>query len=268
MLRRVLEKTVSDNLAGNRDLIKELVTASLRNGISIGELRPEIVTALAGTGSKSAEAVRKLVGYATGSGASLGTQKGLLVALEAESVKKSRDVLSTARAWQSLFHTREDVVEGTIATLIGASTGAADEDSKIVAAAAFSPADFKAGGLLLSGYASEGPLRTALATAQIDTRIAADMKKSVADVYGGEVPKLKDTKRYSMNKGELAVLLDQVYDIQQGYSGKVRDARKNVGEAMAIVDGARNIAGTAAQHAGSTGAAAARKAFSAGSGKY
>ena len=275
LLRSLLENTVSDNLAGNQDFIKKLVTASLRNGNSIGELRAEIVTALAGTVSKSAEAVRKLVGFATGSGASLGTQKDLLVALEAESVKKSSDVLSTARAWQSVFDTREDVVEGTIAALIGAATGAVDEDSRIVAAAAFSPAALKAGDLLLSGSASEGPLRTALATAQIDSRIATEMKKTAADVYGGELPKLKDAKRYSMNKGELAALLDNVYDIQQDLNslkdlnGKVRDAKKTVDEPMmAAVDDARKIAGSAATIARRGGAAAAQKASYSAAGKY
>ena len=267
LLRKLMEKVVSDNLAGNQALMKELVTASLRNGNSIEELRSTMVAALAGTGSISADAVSQLVGFATGSGASLKTQKALLVALEAEAVKKNRDVLSTARAWQTVFGTREDVIEGTIATLIGASTGATGEDSKTVAAAAFSSAAYKAGGVLLSGYANPGPLRTAFLTAQSDARIATEMKGSLTDVYGGDVTKVKDRKRYSASKGELAVLLDKVYSTQSGLSGKVRDARKNVFEAMATVDDARNIAGTAAQNARSDGAAAARKAFSR-SGKY
>ena len=267
LLRKLLEKAVSDNLAGNQGLMEELVTASFRNGNSVEELRSTMVAALAGTGSISADAVRQLVGFATGPGASLTTQKELLVALEAEAVKKNRDVLSTARAWQTVFGTREDVIEGTIATLIGASTGATGEDSKTVAAAAFSSAALKAGGVLLSGYANPDPLRTAFLTAQSDARIAAEMKRSVTDIYGGDVTKVKDTKRFSANKGELAVLLDKVYSTQSGLSGKVRDARKNVFEAMATVDDARNIAGTAAQNARSEGAAAARKAFS-GSGKY
>ena len=186
----------------------------------------------------------------------------------AEAVSKTGDVLSTARAWQGLFNTRDEVVQGTIATLIAASTGAADEDSRSVAAAAFSPFAYNAAGLLLSGYVSQGPLRTALATARIDTRLINDMKKSVSDVYRGGLQPQFDGEKLMMpkglgkgNAGKLDGLLHQVNNIHQGVSGKVHDAKQNVEKSTAKVD-ALNIAGSAAKNARLKAAAAARKAFS------
>ena len=88
LLQTLLEKAVSENLAGNEALMKQVVTASLRHGISIDVLRAAIVAALAGTSSKSAEAVKQLVGFATGTGASVETQKKLLVALEGRSCQQ------------------------------------------------------------------------------------------------------------------------------------------------------------------------------------
>ena len=268
LLQSLLEKALSENLAGNQALMKQVVTASLRNGISTDVLRAAIVAALAGTSSKSAEAVKQLVGFATGTGASVETQKKLLVALEAEAVSKTGDVLSTARAWQGVFNTRDEVVQGTIATLIAASTGSADEDSRIVAAAAFSPTAYKAVGLLLSGYVSQGPLRTALATARIDTRLINDMKNTVSGVYrGGLQPQFNGEKLMMPkglgkgNAGKLGGLLDQANNIHHGVSGKVHDAKKNVETSTAKVD-ARNIAGSAAKNARTKAAAAARKAYS------
>ena len=275
LLQIMLEKTVSGNLAGNQALMELVVGASLRNGILIDELRTEIVAALAGSGSKSTEAVKKLVSFATGPGASLEAQKELLVALEAEAVSKNRDVLNTARVWQRVFNTRDEVVQGTIATLIGASTGAADVDSKSVAAAAFSRSAFKAGGLLLSGYVSQGPLRTVFATARSDTRNIDEMKKSVSDVYGGGLRMQFDGDQL-MPKGhsnlgnlrELNVLLGNVSDSKKSVRGKVRNAKKGVDESMATFVNARTIAGTAAQNARRKGAAAVGKAHSGSKGNY
>ena len=151
LLRRLLEKTISANLAGNPGFLRLLVGTSLRNGYPMKEMRPVIVAALAGTtGSQSAEAVKKIVNFAT-DGTSIGSnQKELLVSLGVEAANKNRNVLSTARDWQSVFGTPPDVVEGTIAALIGSETGAAQEDSTSLAAAAFSPDAVRAGGLLLS----------------------------------------------------------------------------------------------------------------------
>ena len=285
LLRELLEKTVSENLAGNHEFTRQMVIASFRNGVPAAELHAEIADALAGTGSKPAEAVKKLVGFATGTGASLDSQKELLVALEAEAVSKNRDILSTARAWQSGFNTRVEVVQGTIAMLIGASTGAGEEDSKTVAAAAFSRDAFKAGGLLLSGYVSQGPLRAVLiAAARSDTRIANEMKKTLSGVYGGGsalrtqfngrklLPKGRGSKGNAggPNVETLKLLLDNINidSIYHGLSGKVQNAKKNVKNSAATVDARRDSAEAAAQNARGKGIAAAGKARSNGLGEH
>ena len=285
LLRGLLEKTVSENLAGNHEFMRQMVIASFRNSVPAAELHAEIADALAGTGSKSAEAVKKLVGFATGTGASLDSQKELLVALEAEAVSKNRDILSTARAWQSGFNTRVEVVQGTIAMLIGASTGAGEEDSKTVAAAAFSRDAFKAGGLLLSGYVRQGPIRAVLiAAARSDTRIANEMKKTLSGVYGGGsalrtqfngrklLPKGRGSKGNAggPNVETLKLLLDDINidSIYHGLSGKVQNAKKNVKNSAATVDARRDSAEAAAQNARGKGIAAAGKARSNGLGEH
>ena len=278
LLRRLLEKTVSDNLAGNQGFMRHVVAASLRNGIPIDDLRfcvqrlwlPWLTLVQnqqkASRRRLAPEAVKKIVNFATGTGmTSIEIQKELLVALMGvEAVSKNRNVLSTARVWQSVFNTRVEVVQGTIAALIGSETGAAEEDSASVAAATFSRDAFGAGGLLLSGYASQGPLSTLFATAQSDARIDVGLRTWLRTQFDGE--KLLPKGHSKGSAGGLNVLLDKVNNIHKGLSEQDRNAKKNVEKSTAAVQ-ARNIAGAAAQKASQKGAAAARKAYS-GSGKY
>ena len=272
LLRTLIEKTVSGNLAGNPRLLKQLVDESARNDHKFDKIRAEIVTALAGTPSKSAEAVKSLVGFAIRPGASVGAQKKLLVNVGAEAVSKNRDLLKTARLWQSVFNTGEDVVAGTIGTLIGAATGSDDRDAKTVAASAFSRDDSIAGGVLLSGYVGQGgALSTLLATARSDTWIARDIKKSLNGLYGGDLSLQFDgdkLKPGGYNTGKLEDLLNNVNNIQEGLSGKVDGARKSFDKSTATGK-ARNIARTAAQNAKrKASAAAAGKAYSGSGNKY
>ena len=264
LLRTLIEKTVSANLAGNPRLLKQLVAESARNDHPLNEIRAEIVTALAGTPSESGEAVKNLVGFAIRPGASVGAQKKLLVNLGSEAVRKNRDLLKTARLWQSVFNTGEDVVAGTIGTLIGAATGSGDRDAKTVAASAFSNDPFIAGGVLLSGYVGQGgALRTLVGTTQSDTWIARDIKKSVNGLYGGDLSLqfYGDKPKPSGYTGKLDDLLKNVNNIQEGLSGKVDGARKSFDKSTATGK-ARNIARTAAQNAKWKASAAAGKAYS------
>ena len=271
-LRTLIEKTVSDNVVGNQGLLKQLVTESMRNDHKFDQIRAEIVTALAGTPSQSGEAVKNLVGFAIGSDASVGAQKKLLVNLEAEAVIKNRDLLKTARSWQNAFNTEEDVVSGTIGTLIGAATGSDDGDAKTVAASAFSSDDSKAAGVFLSGFVGkEGALRTLVGTAQSsDALIVRDIKKSVKGLYGGDLSLQFDKDKLNpsgYNKGKLEDLLKNVNNIQEGLSGKLNDARKSFDKSTATGK-ARNIARTAAQNAKWKASAAAGKAYSGSGNKY
>ena len=238
--------------------------------------------ALAGTASKSAsEAVKKLArGLWYRDWGFIVKPKGTSCCFGGRSRQQEsrHSQHCKIRVWQSGFNTRVEVVQGTIAMLIGASTGAGEEDSKTVAAAAaFSRDAFKAGGLLLSGYVSQWPLRAVIAAARSDTRIANEMKKTLSGVYGGGsglrtpfdggklLPKGRGSKG---NAGGPNALLDNIDSILQALSGKVQIAKKNVKKSITATVDARDSAEAAAQNARGKGSAAAGKARSNGSGKH
>ena len=200
-LKDMSQRLLTAKLAGNTQMIESVVAAAMENGAQMGEVRSEMVNLLTGSAGKTA-ASQRLVDLGVGPQASFEKQKAFFDTIQTDALRKSQNVIGTATSLQMAFGTPKSLVEGAVANIIAASTGAAAIDAAELVGAAMNPNAGRAAALLLTGLSNprdqeaSGGLRAAVAAAKSNENIFADMKSTMASAFA---PKLADVTERADN---------------------------------------------------------------------